>query len=127
VLKQSDAESGYAELSHFYAVVPQHPFHAVQIRVMIREMLSEVSHTRGKKIDKILTDSFDSPGDVEPVQPVPAALSKPAHYTAQPVFTVRQDGQFGYSCIAAGTSQNGLHLLFRVVPASLRHDISDQA
>src|SRR3984957_8915963 len=107
VLKETNSHSGHPEFRHFHTVVPEHPFHAIQVCPVSCEAFMEIIPIG--EIQEFLFDSRDPSRNMEPIQTMLAFLPKPvAYHPSQSVFTIRQDPQIRvFSSTAA--PENGLH------------------
>src|SRR6202521_3099665 len=107
VLKETNSHSGHSEFRHFHTVVPEHPFHAIQVCPVSREAFLEIIPIG--EIQEFLFDSRDPSRNMEPIQTMLAFLPKPgAYHSSQSVFAIRQDPQIRVLSSTAAP-QNGLH------------------
>src|SRR6202521_5916701 len=107
VLKETNSHSGHSEFRHFHTVVPEHPFHAIQVCPVSREAFLEIIPIG--EIQEFLFDSRDPSRNMEPIQTMLAFLPKPgAYHSSQSVFAIRQDPQIRVLSSTAAP-ENGLH------------------
>ena len=97
----------HSEFRHVHTIVPEHPFHAVQVRPVSREAFLEIIPIR--EIEEFLFDSRDPPRNMEPIQTMLAFLPKQgAYHSPQSVFAILQDPQIRVLSSTAAP-ENGLH------------------
>jgi hypothetical protein len=83
----TDPQIGHPEVGHLHTVIPEHPFHAVQICAMICKAFAETRPRR--EIQEVFPNSLHPPSNMEPIEAMLTSLPKPAHHTAQSILSIR--------------------------------------